>query len=140
MELQEEGFLPYHGIGGKVINTMDLKVLVGMRIRQMRLAKGMKQSKLAETISTSDSYMASIERGKRNLSIDSLQKITVALGARPIDALRFGELDENLGDKRENLQLLAAFLEERTLEEIELVRRMAKDIMHVIDLQKGHPK
>ncbi|MNC74010.1 hypothetical protein D3C75_1252990 [compost metagenome] len=69
-----------------------------------------------------------------------MSKITEALGAQPIDALRFGELDENLGNKRENIQLLAAFLEERTLEEIELVRRMAKDIMSVIDLEKGHPK
>lgn len=119
---------------------MELKALIGMRIRQMRLAKGLKQSQLSEMISTSDSYMASIERGERNLSIESLRKITEALGVQPIDALRFGELDENLGSKRQNLQLLTAFLEERTLEEIELVRRMAKDVMSVIDLEKGHPK
>lgn len=40
-----------------------------------------------------DSYFASFERGERNISLESLEKVVMALDAEPIDAFRFGELE-----------------------------------------------
>ncbi|MCY9664899.1 helix-turn-helix domain-containing protein [Paenibacillus alginolyticus] len=117
----------------------DLKLLVGKRIRALRKAKGLSQATLAERAgSVSDSYLAGIERGERNISLESLEKIVTALDAEPIDAFRFGELElgKGLEEKRLSLRVLSSFLEERSIEEIELIRKMAKDVMATIDAEK----
>ncbi|MNC80477.1 hypothetical protein D3C75_1332800 [compost metagenome] len=56
----------------------------------------------------------------------------------PIDAFRFGglELEEGLDEKRNAIRTLSAFLEERSLGEIKLVRKIAQDIMKTIDEEK----
>lgn len=116
----------------------DLKILVGKRIRAMRKAKGWSQATLAEHAEMVDSYLAGVERGERNISLESLEKIVRALEAEPIDAFRFGDLElgNGLDGKRSAIRLLVAFLEERSLEEIELVRRLTKEVMTTIDVEK----
>jgi transcriptional regulator with XRE-family HTH domain len=116
----------------------ELKVLVGKRLRQMRSEKGLTQAALAERADMIDTYLAGIERGERNIALETLQKIVTALEVEPIDAFRFGQLDleEGLEEKRDSIRLLAAFLEERSLEEIMLVRKIAQDIMKTIDSEK----
>jgi transcriptional regulator with XRE-family HTH domain len=116
----------------------ELKILVGKRLRQMRSEKGLTQAALAERADMIDTYLAGIERGERNIALETLQKIVTALEVEPIDAFRFGELelDEGLEEKRDSIRLLAAFLEERSLEEIRLVRMIAQDIMNTIDSEK----
>ncbi|MNG15246.1 HTH-type transcriptional regulator SinR [compost metagenome] len=115
----------------------ELKVLVGRRLRQMRKERGLTQLVAAERAEMIDTYLAGVERGERNISLESLEKIVKALDAEPIDAFRFGQLEpaKDLQDKRELIRLLSAFLEERSLEEIALVRRMAKDVMATIDAE-----
>ncbi|GAB7057309.1 MULTISPECIES: helix-turn-helix domain-containing protein [Paenibacillus] len=109
----------------------DIKVLVGKRLRQMRKEKGLSQAVVAERGGMADTYYAAIERGTRNISLESLEKIVAALDAEPIDAFRFGELQmgKGLEGKRDAIRLLASFLEERSLGEIELIRKMTKDVM-----------
>lgn len=116
----------------------DLKKLVGKRIRSLRKAKGWSQAVLAERAQLVDSYLAGVERGERNISLETLEKIVKALEAEPIDAFRFGELGlgKELEDKRVSIRLLSSFLEERGLGEIELIRKMAMDIMITIDDEK----
>ncbi|THF82260.1 helix-turn-helix domain-containing protein [Cohnella fermenti] len=116
----------------------ELKVLVGKRLRQIRKEQGLTQLTAAERAEMADTYLAGVERGERNISLESLEKIVKALDAEPIDAFRFGELEPSKGlkDKRDVIRLLAAFLEERSLEEIELIRKLAKDVMATIDSEK----
>jgi transcriptional regulator with XRE-family HTH domain len=116
----------------------ELKALVGKRLRQMRKEKGLTQLSLSERAEMVDTYLAGVERGERNISLESLEKIVTALDAEPIDAFRFGELElgKGLEGKRDTIRLLASFLEERSIEEIELIRRMTKDVMATIDAEK----
>lgn len=116
----------------------ELRVLVGKRLRQMRNEKGLTQAVLAERADMSDTYLAGIERGERNIALETLQKIVTALEVEPIDAFRFGglELEEGLEEKREVVRLISAFLEERSLEEIKLVRKITQDVMKTIDAEK----
>ena len=55
-------------------------VKVGQRIRELRLAKGMSQEKFALEAGLDRTYIASVESGKRNISIVNLAKIWNALG------------------------------------------------------------
>lgn len=121
-----------------MIVMAELKVLVGRRLRQMRKEKGLTQLVTAERAEMVDTYLAGVERGERNISLESLEKIVNALDAEPIDAFRFGglELGKGLDEKRDVIRLLAAFLEERSMAEIELIRKLTRDVMATIDAEK----
>ena len=58
---------------------MDYKRL-GQRIREERLRLHLTQAQLAEDIDISDTYMGSIERGERNLTLDTLVRLVNRLG------------------------------------------------------------
>lgn len=52
---------------------------VGNRIRELRNTIGLSQEKLALTANLDRTYIASVENGKRNISIVNLEKIVKAL-------------------------------------------------------------
>ena len=52
---------------------------VGNRIRELRKTLGISQEKLAEIAGIDRTYLASVENGKRNISIVNLEKIIVAV-------------------------------------------------------------
>lgn len=58
---------------------MDYKRL-GERIREERRKLGLTQAQLAEAIDISDTYMGSIERGERSLTLDTLVRLVNRLG------------------------------------------------------------
>jgi transcriptional regulator with XRE-family HTH domain len=58
---------------------MDYKRL-GKRIREERLKLNLTQAALAEAVDISDTYMGSIERGERSLTLDTLVRLVVRLG------------------------------------------------------------
>ena len=52
----------------------------GARIRALRNAKGLSQEKFALSIDMDRTYYASVESGKRNISINNMAKIAQGLG------------------------------------------------------------
>ena len=58
---------------------MSIKEKVGKRIRELRNAKGLSQEKFAFECELDRTYIASIEQGKRNVSIVNIEKIAKAL-------------------------------------------------------------
>lgn len=54
---------------------MSIKLQVGIRIKQLRLQKKLSQEKLALEIGLDRTYIASVENGKRNISVINLEKI-----------------------------------------------------------------
>lgn len=53
--------------------------IIGNRIKELRSEMGLSQEKLALKADLDRTYLASVEKGKRNISIKSLEKIVVAL-------------------------------------------------------------
>lgn len=53
---------------------------VGNRIRELRQQTGLSQEKFALKIGMDRTYFASVENGKRNISIVNLEKIANGLG------------------------------------------------------------
>jgi transcriptional regulator with XRE-family HTH domain len=53
----------------------DLLVRLGDRIRKLRKARGWTQVVMAERVGIDRSFLADVERGKRNLSILNLELI-----------------------------------------------------------------
>ena len=56
-----------------------ITVLVGKRIRDIRLSNGLSQEKLALKANMDRTYLAGVESGKRNISLINLSKIITAL-------------------------------------------------------------
>ncbi len=57
----------------------NLQKNLGIRIRHLRNQTGMSQERFALMIGVDRSYFASIESGKRNISIQTLSKIAAGL-------------------------------------------------------------
>lgn len=62
------------------MNNEELLKKLGCKIKQLRLSFGLSQEKFALKIDMDRTYLASIESGKRNVSIINLNKIAVGLG------------------------------------------------------------
>ena len=58
-----------------------IKQKVGARIRELRNDRGLSQEKLPLAAGLDRTYIASVENGKRNISIVNLEKIIVALNS-----------------------------------------------------------
>lgn len=57
----------------------DIKKLIGMRIKELRLDKKLSQEKLANIAGLDRTYVTQVENGKRNISIENIKKICDAL-------------------------------------------------------------
>lgn len=57
-----------------------LKTVLGAQVRDLRRARGLTQEALAEKLGVTPRYLAGIERGERNLTLDSVDALAVQLG------------------------------------------------------------
>jgi transcriptional regulator with XRE-family HTH domain len=58
---------------------MDIKSRIGQRIKELRLKKSISQEQLALKADLDRTYMTSVENGRRNISIQNIEKIINAL-------------------------------------------------------------
>jgi transcriptional regulator with XRE-family HTH domain len=65
----------------------DIQVSFGKRMRSLREAKGLSQEKLAELAGLDRTYISSVERGKRNISLVNIELIAKSLGVKPAKLL-----------------------------------------------------
>jgi transcriptional regulator with XRE-family HTH domain len=66
----------------------NLNIIVARNVRKIRKEKGISQEQLAIMCGLHRTYIGSVERGERNLTLVSLQRIATALGAKPEELLR----------------------------------------------------
>ena len=59
---------------------MDIRIKIGTRLKELRNEKGLSQEKFSFICELDRTYIASIEQGKRNVSIANVEKIANALG------------------------------------------------------------
>ncbi|MCG7287604.1 helix-turn-helix domain-containing protein [Cellulomonas sp. ACRRI] len=65
----------------------ELQRTVGRNIRRIRATRGLSQEELAELIGNHRTYVGSVERGERNLSLRSLERLADSLGVDPVALL-----------------------------------------------------
>lgn len=58
----------------------DVFVRFGRKLREVRLQVGVSQEKLADMASLHRTYVSSVERGKRNISLQNIERLADALG------------------------------------------------------------
>jgi len=58
---------------------VDIRIKIGKRLRELRTKKGLSQEKFSFICELDRTYIASIEQGKRNVSVANIEKIAKAL-------------------------------------------------------------
>ncbi len=60
----------------------DVAVRFGQRLREVRKGRGISQEKLAELAGLHRTYVSSVERGERNISLLNIESLARALGVK----------------------------------------------------------
>jgi transcriptional regulator with XRE-family HTH domain len=53
----------------------NIKTKIGRKIRELRLRKKYSQEKLAELVGLHFTYVSSVERGERNISLENIERV-----------------------------------------------------------------
>lgn len=67
---------------------VDLNARLGENLRQRRHAVGLSQEALADHCGLHRTYIGAVERGERNVTLRTLEKIATALAVDPVELLR----------------------------------------------------
>ena len=62
------------------VRSMDVRVRVGLNLQNARSQRGLSQEELAHLASVHQTYLSGVERGKRNPTIEVLDRIAAVLG------------------------------------------------------------
>lgn len=65
----------------------DIRAVFGAKLKQIRTVKKISQEELAFRSGLHRTYISSVERGERNISIINIKKIADALDIEPQDLL-----------------------------------------------------
>lgn len=71
--------------------TPDLRVSFGLAVRRVRTERGMSQEHLAAAAGLDRTYVSGLERGKRNPTLTTQQRLATALGVRVVDLIGIAE-------------------------------------------------
>ena len=74
---------------------MNIKQLIGLRIKELRKAKHLSQEKLAEMLDISQNALSYIETGENFFSSDTLEKLINALEIEPQELMTFAHLQSS---------------------------------------------
>ncbi|GAA4969519.1 helix-turn-helix transcriptional regulator [Kineococcus glutinatus] len=65
----------------------DLQRAVGRNLREYRLARGLSQEAFAEVVGVHRTYMGGLERGERNLTLKSVERIAERIAVDPLELM-----------------------------------------------------
>jgi transcriptional regulator with XRE-family HTH domain len=66
----------------------ELQRIVGQNVRAYREERGMSQEAFADLVGVHRTYMGGVERGERNLTLKSVERIAEQIGVDPLELLR----------------------------------------------------
>jgi len=117
-----------------VIHLSDFLKLVGENIRFLRKKRGLTQEELAEQINLQQAYIGGVERGERNISMLTLQKIAVGLEVSPDEVLNFSNV--NLIDnpqREESLSIITSLLHQKNVNELQFILKFLYNFSEFVE-------
>jgi len=93
---------------------MEMKKLLGKRIKELRNKQDLSQEELAEKADINSKYLSRMERGTENPTLDMLTKLSTALEVEMWEMFDFGHV-LNQKELKEAIQSFAKTSDEPTL-------------------------
>jgi transcriptional regulator with XRE-family HTH domain len=72
----------------------DLQRAVGRNLRAFRQSRGLSQEAFAEVVGVHRTYMGGLERGERNLTLRSVERLAARLDITPMQLLQYAASPE----------------------------------------------
>lgn len=69
-------------------SVRPLRKTLAENLKRLRATHGLSQEALADLAGLHRTFVGSVERGERNISVDNIGKLAAALGVAPADLLR----------------------------------------------------
>lgn len=104
----------------------ELIIRIGDRIRQIRKEKQLSQEELGELSGLHTNYIGQVERGEKNVTIESLEKIVVGLGISMEHLFRY--IDP--ADQQDELGQINELLSSRSEQDKAMVLHVIKNIFN----------
>jgi len=104
---------------------MDLKQMIGARIKEIRSKRGITQDQLSERMEINPKYLSSIERGKENPTLNTLLKLSESLEVSLDEVFSLVEIEDP--DKRKSL--IISLLDEANDEQLKLAFKILSAII-----------
>lgn len=110
----------------------NLRELVGIQIRSLRKSKGLTQQELAELSNLDDAYIGAVERGERNFSIDTLEKIMNGLQVQPMDLMRFEHNSKQEIKRQDAISQFIAMTSNLSIEQIDIIQNVNRELKRAL--------
>lgn len=103
---------------------MNVRRLIGSRIKHLRKSKRLSQEELSEKVGMSSKYLSSIELGKENPTLDTFMKLAQALNIEIFELFNYAQ-DKTLQESR---KLLLDLIKNSDKEKLDLASKIIKSI------------
>lgn len=104
---------------------------VGSRLKELRKTQGWTQERLSQESGINPSYIADVERGERNITLKSFDRLINALGVTPFVFFAVREDEPSIAA---HVNLLST----RSLSEVELINDISRSIFNLYDSREGN--
>jgi transcriptional regulator with XRE-family HTH domain len=116
--------------------TMHITQYVGERIRAIRKSKEYTQEQLGEKVGLPQPYIGGVERGERNISLETLERILEALECPPNEFFQFYNkeyLSDNAKAREVVLDDLNELLNKRSVHDLQMIQQLVQNVLVTID-------
>ena len=104
-----------------------------MRKHPLLRKRGLTQEELAERINLQQAYIGGVERGERNISMLTLQKIADGLEVSPDLVLNFGNINLIDNPQRGNLLVLLLLYFIKNADELQFILKFLQDFSEFVE-------
>ncbi|MEK3721968.1 helix-turn-helix domain-containing protein [Paenibacillus sp. FSL H8-0034] len=102
---------------------------VGIQIRNFRKNRGLTQEQLGELVHLPQSYIGGIERGEKNISLETLERIIETLRIDPSDLFSGYNFTDSQYEKSKLLDSIHVFLESCSHKELILIKKLIQVVV-----------
>ena len=105
-----------------------IRKLFGNRVKELRKAKNISQEELGERAGLHYTYIGGVERGERNISLESIEKIASGLEVNTGELFPFVSKKEKIPEKDSLRNEIINMLYEFDAKTLRLLSKILKDV------------